>query len=239
MVKHTILPLTVQDAVVRRRKKVLVGPVSMTVAPSGLTVVMGPNGAGKSTLLRLLHGMERLSQGKLQWQVPEPQARRSQAFVFQTPIMMRRSVLDNVAYPLITHGIPRRAARNTAAEWLDRVGLTDSAAKQATVLSGGERQKLALARALIRGPEILFLDEPCANLDGRATREFEALVLAAHAGGTRIVMATHDIGQARRLAGDVWFIYRGALHEAASADQFFASPQTPEARAFLQGDIVE
>ncbi|MEP2533025.1 ATP-binding cassette domain-containing protein [Shimia sp.] len=239
MVSPCILPLEVTDAIVRRRSKVLVGPVSLSVGPSGLTVVMGPNGAGKSTLLRLLHGMERVSRGTMHWQVPEEEARKRQSFVFQTPIMMRRSALDNVAYPLIIHGTPRKQARDTAAQWLDRVGLSDSAGKLATVLSGGERQKLALARALIRDPEILFLDEPCANLDGRATREFEELVQAAHENGTRIVMATHDIGQARRLARDVWFIYRGQLHEAAPADQFFSTPTTPEARAFIQGDIVE
>lgn len=239
MVNPSILPLTVTDATVRRRGKVLVGPVSLSVSPSGLSIVMGPNGAGKSTLLRLLHGMERVARGTLAWQVPEAQARRRQAFVFQTPIMMRRSALDNVAYPLIVHGTPRKDARARAATWLDRVGLADSATKLATVLSGGERQKLALARALIRDPEILFLDEPCANLDGRATREFEEILTAAHAGGTRVVMATHDIGQARRLAGDVWFVYRGALHETAPADQFFAAPRTREAAAFINGDIVE
>ncbi|WP_435139982.1 ATP-binding cassette domain-containing protein [Pseudopelagicola sp. nBUS_19] len=239
MVEPPILPLIVKNASVRRGRKVLIGPVTLTLAPTGLTVIMGPNGAGKSTLLRLLHGMERVSGGSIHWQVSEPEARKRQSFVFQTPIMMRRKAIDNVAYPLLVHGVDRRLARQKAIDWLDRVGLSDSADKQAPVLSGGERQKLALARALIRDPDILFLDEPCANLDGRATRELEDLVLAAYENGTRIVMATHDIGQARRLARDVLFIYRGKVHEAALAPLFFSDPQTREARAFVRGDIVE
>jgi len=184
--------------------------------------------------------MERVSSGgSLQWQIPEEDARALQAFVFQSPIMMRRTALDNVAYPLTTHGVSKKDARVRAAEWLERVGLADSAQKQATVLSGGERQKLALARALIRKPEILFLDEPCANLDGRATREFESLLKQAHDDGTRVVMSTHDIGQARRLAEDVWFIHHGQILEQTPAAEFFAAPKSSEARAFINGDIVE
>ncbi|WP_270725096.1 ATP-binding cassette domain-containing protein [Shimia sp. Alg240-R146] len=239
MVDAAILPLTVTKAVVRRRGKVLVGPISAELETDGLTIVMGPNGAGKTTLLRLLHGMERVSKGQLTWQVPEPMARAAQAFVFQTPILMRRSTLDNVAYPLLVHGVAQTDARARSADWLERVGLADSGSKPAHVLSGGERQKMALARALIREPQIVFLDEPCANLDGRATREFEDLLAETRAEGTRIVMATHDIGQARRLAEDVWFIHHGLIHEAAPAEAFFATPKSPEARAFIQGDIVE
>lgn len=239
MVEMSILPLVVKDAVVRRRGKVLVGPVSAEIETDGLTIVMGPNGAGKTTLLRLLHGMERISKGQLKWQVPEPKARAAQAFVFQTPILMRRSTLDNVAYPLEVHGVTGKEARARAETWLARVGLADSAGKPAHVLSGGERQKMALARALIREPQILFLDEPCANLDGRATREFEEILATTRAEGTRIVMATHDIGQARRLAEDIWFVHHGLIHEAGPAETFFTTPKTLEARAFLQGDIVE
>jgi tungstate transport system ATP-binding protein len=236
----SILPMSVENAVVRRRGKVLIGPITTHVSESGLSIVMGPNGAGKTTLLRLLHRMERLAPGgQLTWQVPEAQARAQQGFVFQAPVMMRRTVLDNVAYPLMVHGVARKAARAQAADWLARVGLDSSAEKPGAVLSGGERQKLALARALIRQPQILFLDEPCANLDGRATREFEALLRGVSEEGTRIVMSTHDIGQARRLAEDVWFIHHGQLLETTAADVFFDQPKSREARAFLQGDIIE
>ena len=235
----SILPLTMKDATVKRRGKTLLGPVDFTVSPSGFTIVMGPNGAGKTTLLRALHGLERLSSGQVDWQVPFAQTLQRQAFVFQTPIMMRRSVRDNLAYPLILHGMAKRDAHALAADWAERVGLRAALDQQAPQLSGGEKQKLALARALIRSPDIIFLDEPCANLDGRAIREIEAILQGAQASGTRILMATHDIGQARRLATDIVFLMHGKIIETADAKAFFDAPKTPQAAALLKGDIVE
>ncbi len=234
-----LLPLRLEGAVAQVRGRVLVGPVDLTITRTGVTIVMGPNGSGKTTLLRLMHGLQRLSAGTIRWNVPDDVARERQAYVFQAPIMMRRSVLDNIAYPLILHGVARREARARAADWAERVGLGAALQRGAPVLSGGEKQKLALARALIRRPEILFLDEPCANLDGRAMREIEAILLDARAAGTRIVMATHDMGQARRLASEVVFLYGGKVHESAEAGAFFEAPGTPEAEAFINGEIVE
>jgi tungstate transport system ATP-binding protein len=235
----SILPLTIEGAQVRRRGKILIGPVSHVIGREGFTIIMGPNGAGKSSFLKMVHGLDRLSRGKVSWNVPLAVARTRQAFVSQTPVMMRRCARDNVAFPLLIHGKTRASARSLAQDWLDRVGLGDAGDRPAQHLSGGEKQKLSLARALIRKPDIVFLDEPCANLDGRATREIEAVLQEAYRTGTRIVMATHDMGQARRLASDVVFIHRGNLHEITDATDFFNSPTTPEARAFLRGDIVE
>ena len=235
----TILPATVSGATVRRRGKTLVGPVDLTLDGEGVTVVMGPNGAGKTTLLRMLHGLMRLRDGRVDWALPYSQAHARQAFVFQTPVMLRRSVRDNIAYPLRLRGVPRAAARARATDWAAKVGLTEGLRRPANDLSGGEKQKLALARALIREPELLFLDEPTANLDGRSMREIETILHDSLARGTRIVMATHNIGQARRLATEVVFLYRGRVHERASAETFFAGPETDEAAAFIQGDIVE
>lgn len=235
----SILPLIASQAVVRRKGKTLLGPVDLEISASGCTIVMGPNGSGKTTLLRVLHGLERLSEGTTRWQVPVTQARTRQAFVFQTPIIMRRSVRDNLAYPLALHGMRKGEALKIADNWAERVGLGHALDQSAPLLSGGERQKLALARALIRVPEILFLDEPCANLDGRAIREIEAILKEAQEGGTRIVMSTHDVGQAKRLADDVVFLMHGRIIEKGPADQFFAGPSTPQATALLQGDIVE
>lgn len=234
-----ILPLTLTGATVQRRGKRLIGPVDLTIGTTGTTILMGPNGSGKTTLLRLMHGLERAREGSVAWAVPEAQTRAHQAYVFQSPIMMRRSVVDSIAYPLLTHGTPKAQSRKQAEDWAARVGLGEAAGRMATVLSGGEKQKLALARALIRQPQILFLDEPCANLDGRATREIEAILSEARAAGVRIVMSTHDMGQARRLADDILFLRAGRIHEATAAPAFFTDPQTPEARAFLNGDIVE
>lgn len=234
-----ILPLRIEGAHVRRKSLRLIGPVDLEIAGTGLTIVMGPNGSGKTSLLRLMHGLERADEGRLEWAVPEVEARAAQGYVFQRPTMMRRSVIDSIAYPLLLRGVSRRDAATQAQNWAERVGLGDAVARPARVLSGGERQKLALARALIRAPQILFLDEPCANLDGAATREIEALLRDVVAGGTRVVMATHDIGQARRLANEVVFLLNGHLHETGPADAFFAGPATPEAAGFLGGQIVD
>lgn len=233
----SVLPLRVSDAVVRKRGKKLLGPVSHVVGASGFTIVMGPNGSGKTTFLRLMHGLEKPRQGSVAWNIDERDARKHQAFVFQTPIIMRRTVLQNIAYPLLVGRHDRKQAHDQALAWIDKIGLV--ADRNAKVLSGGERQKLAIARALIVRPEILFLDEPTTNLDGRSIREIEDLLLEAFRNGTRIIMTTHDIGQAQRLAEDVLFLNRGLICERASAEEFFNSTASQEARAFLRGDIVE
>ena len=147
--------------------------------------------------------------------------------------------MDSIAFPLLLRGVGRVRADARAVEWAQKIGLGDALSRPAPFLSGGEKQKLSLARALITRPDILFLDEPCANLDGKATREIETILCEARATGTRLIMATHDMGQARRLANEVLFMYDGKLHEAAPADTFFAGPKTIEARKFIKGDIVE
>lgn len=228
-----------QDVVVQRRGKTILGPVNHEMAPDGCTIVIGPNGAGKTTLLKTLHGVERLSQGQVDWGVPEHVARQQQAYVFQSPIMLRRSVRQNLIFPLSLAGMGRAEANDRVTYWATKIGLAKMLDQPAPRLSGGEKQKLALARALIRDPAVLFLDEPCANLDGRSIREIESLLLDVQRSGTRIIMTTHDLGQARRLAGDVLFLLRGQINDYGSAQTFFAAPSSPEAVAFLNGDIVE
>lgn len=234
-----LFPLTATDAVVSRRGKVLVGPVNLTLESLGTTIVIGPNGAGKTSLLRMLHGIVRLRKGSVTWGCPDAEARQRQAFVFQSPVMLRRSVRDNLTYPLRLMGMQKGEACEKAAQWTSKVGLADALNRPATALSGGERQKLALARALIRNPDVVFLDEPCSSLDGRATREIEEILSQAAADGTRLIMSTHDMGQARRLADEVIFVLHGKIHEIAPAADFFAGPKTKRATAFLNGDIVE
>lgn len=234
-----LFPLAVRGAVASRRGKVLVGPVDLDLTGQGVCVVIGPNGSGKTTLLRLLHGAARLSAGDIRWACPTGEARHHQSFVFQRPVMLRRSVIDNIAYPVQVRGSGRAEARALARDWAERVGLGQMLDRPAPVLSGGEQQKLALARALIVGPRLLFLDEPCAALDGRAMREIEEILRAATASGTRLILSTHDMGQARRLADEVIFLLHGRVHESGPAAAFFDDPGTPQARAFLNGDIVE
>ncbi len=235
----TILPLRLADVVVSRRGKRIIGPVSVDLGPDGFTVILGPNGAGKTTLLRTMHGIERVSSGDVSWQVSRESAEQKQSFVFQTPIILRRKVIENVAYPLLVRGLSRAEAMERAEIWTKRVGLAAAVDRSATVLSGGERQKLALARALITEPEIVFLDEPTANLDGRSMREIEGILGEARDEGVRFVLATHNLGQARRLGTEILFIRNGAIQERAIADEFFENPKSPEALAYINGDIVE
>lgn len=233
-----ILPLRLKDVMVKRRGKRLIGPVSTELGASGITMILGPNGSGKTTLLKVMHGVERVSSGQVGWAVPDHEAQHHQAYVFQSPIMLRRSVIDNLRYPLQLHDTPKAEREARVTEWAGRIGLDDHLSVQATRLSGGEKQRLALGRALIRRPEVLFLDEPCANLDGASTRDIEALLGEAHAAGTRIVMTTHNIGQAKRLATDAIFMLHGEIWESGPADRFFDAPETPELQAFFRGDII-
>lgn len=234
-----LFPLTVRGAQTSRRGKVLVGPVDLDLRGAGATVVMGPNGSGKTTLLRLLHGAARLTAGKIDWACSEDYARTQQGFVFQRPVMLRRSVLENLMYPLRMRGVARATAQIQAEEWAHRVGLDTMLGRAATNLSGGEQQKLALARAMITQPQVLFLDEPTAALDGRATREVEAVLGRARAAGTQLIMSTHDLGQAKRIADEVIFLLHGVVREHSNAHNFFDAPGSSQAQAFLRGDIVE
>lgn len=235
---NSILPLALDDIVLRRAGRVILGPLSWVLGGAGITVVMGPNGSGKTSFLRAMHGLERITSGRMVWAAALEEVRARQSFVFQTPILMRRSVVDCIAYPLLLDGVARKTARQRAAEAAEKVGLGTMLDQPARVLSGGEKQKLALARALVRAPELLFLDEPCANLDGRATREIEAILLAARDAGTRIVMSTHDHGQARRLADDILFLYNGRLVETGPKARVLETPTTPEMTAYINGDLL-
>lgn len=235
-----LFPLSVTGAHVRRKGKTLVGPVDLSLDdPRGITVVIGPNGSGKTSLLRLLHGILRLNDGQVRWACDDGEAHHQQAFVFQSPILLRRTVLDNIAYPLRLQGSSKSDARTAAQTAGAAVGLAEALLRPAASLSGGERQKMALARALIANPSLLFLDEPCSALDGRATRDIEEILRRASETGTRLIMSTHDMGQARRLADDVVFLLNGLVCEHSPADTFFEAPATLQAAAFLRGDIVE
>lgn len=238
MVTSPLFPMTLQGALTRRGGTVLVGPLDLSLTRAESLVVIGPNGSGKTSLLRLIHGAARLHGGRIDWACPTDQARRQQAFVFQTPVMLRRSVIDNIAYPLRLRGHGRKVARARAADWATRVGLAEMLDRPAALLSGGERQKLALARSLITDPALVFLDEPTAALDGHATAEIEGILRDARAQGTALIMSTHDMGQARRIADRVLFMLRGQVVEDAPASAFFKSPDSASARAFLKGDIV-
>jgi tungstate transport system ATP-binding protein len=204
--------------------------------------VLGPNGAGKSLLLRLAHGLLRPTAGEVLWRnrkvAGAGRGPRRQAMVFQKPVLLRRSVAANLDHALALHRIGGVERRRRRLEALEATGLSALAEQAARSLSGGEQQRLALARAWALKPQVLFLDEPTSALDPAATRTVEEIVEALHRAGTKIVMTTHDLGQARRLADEVVFLHRGRLVERAPADRFFQGPQTREAQAFLAGDLL-
>ena len=232
------LPLVLDDVSLRAGSTTILDRFSLTIAPGVPTLIVGPNGAGKTSLLRLCMGLEAPSAGRISWGGRADSAPRRRAILFQRPVMLRRTAAANISYALVQAGVARNQRAARVAALLERVGLSDLAQRPARRLSGGEQQRLALARALARDPEILLLDEPTANLDPAATRAVEEIVLSAARSGIKIVMASHDLGQVRRLAGDVIFLVRGALGERGEAGAFLDSPKTPEAAAFLRGDLV-
>jgi tungstate transport system ATP-binding protein len=217
----------------------LIDDLSLVIGSGSRTVVLGPNGAGKSLLLRLCHGLIRPTSGRIRWAESDlATLRREQAFVFQRPVLLRRSVAANVAYALAVNGVPRRERARRVAAALAEVGLAALGERPARVLSGGEQQRLALARAWALEPRVLFLDEPTANLDPAATRIIETVIADMHARGVKVIMTTHDLGQAKRHADEVVFLHRGRLIEHTSADIFFHEPRSREARAFVAGDLL-
>ncbi|MHA6644971.1 ATP-binding cassette domain-containing protein [Mesorhizobium sp. A623] len=232
------LPLAFDDVSLSAGATTILDRISLTIGPGAPTLVVGPNGSGKTSLLRLCMGLLGPSRGAVTWGGRMDTGPGRRAILFQKPVMLRRSAAANIAYGLAHAGCPRGLRAGRTQELLDSVGLRDLASRPARRLSGGEQQRLALARALARQPEVLLLDEPTASLDPAATRFVEEIVLAAAQSGTKIVMASHDLGQVRRLAGDVVFLVRGGLVEHADAADFLDRPATPQAAAFVRGDLV-
>ena len=202
-------------------------------------MILGPTGSGKSVRMRICHGLLAPTSGRVVWNIPQPaNGRHRQAMVFQRPVMLRRSALANVAYGLKLAGVDRRERQERALRALDGLGLAHLARRSARVLSGGEQQRLALARAWALEPEVLFLDEPTANLDPGATREIETAIASIDAAGAKIIMVTHDLGEAKRLANEIIFLHNGRVLERAGAERFFAGPGSREAAAFIQGELL-
>jgi tungstate transport system ATP-binding protein len=234
----SVLPLALNKLVFAVGARRIIDGISLQLDAGPRTVIVGPNGAGKSVLLRLCHGLLRPTSGTIIWNSPEsPGGPRRQAMVFQRPVLLRRTAVANVAYALAIAGVPRAQRIPRALDALRRVGLEQLAKHPARVLSGGEQQRLALARAWALSPEVLFLDEPTASLDPGATHEIEKGIAAMHESGTKIVLVTHNLGQARRLGDEVLFLHQGRIAERAPVDLFFKQPASREAAQFLEGEL--
>ncbi len=215
----------------------LLEDVSFRLAPGARTIILGPNGAGKSLTLRICHGLLAPTSGRVRW-LGAGDPVRHQAMVFQRPVLLRRSAAANISHALRLRGIGLAARREQTTAALAQAGLREQAERPARILSAGEQQRLALARAWALAPQVLFLDEPTANLDPAATRAIETMLEGFRAMGTKIVMTTHDLGQARRIADEVLFFHRGRLVEKGPAPAFFNQPGSPEAAAFLNGELL-
>jgi tungstate transport system ATP-binding protein len=215
----------------------LVAGIDLTIPSETLTVVMGPNGAGKSLLLRLLHGLLTPTEGSVLWggKPLDEASRKRQSMVFQRPVLLRRSVAANVRFVLKLRGT---VSSERVMKILREVGLAAHAGQPARLLSGGEQQRLSLAQALALQPQVMFLDEPTANLDPASTASIEAIVTKASEQGTKVIFVTHDLGQARRLADDVVFLNRGRLAEHTPAERFFEDPVSQAARDYLAGRLI-
>ncbi len=237
--RRSILPLRVENVSFDAGSKRLIDGLSFKLDAGPRTFILGPNGAGKSLTLRLCHGLLAPSTGRVIWEGAEPghDPMKRQAMVFQRPVLLRRTVAQNVDYALKLHGVGRTERPAIVDDVLNRTGLARFSKSPARHLSGGEQQKLALARAWATKPEVLFLDEPTASLDPAATHAVESIIETMHGEGTRIVMTTHDLAQAKRHADEVIFIYAGRIMEKTPADEFFDTPRSGEAAAFIKGEL--
>lgn len=250
--ESALLPLALNaicyDAPLRRARetpKRVLHNITLKIQPHRKLIILGANGAGKSVLLRIMHGLLAASTGEVITAcgraVNDVSLRRHDAMLFQHPVMLRKTALDNVRYGIsATSRLSNNTSEQNAAAYsaLVAVGLEALAQQPARVLSGGEQQRVAFARVLAREPELLYLDEPTANLDPQSSRQIEALVNLAYERGATIVMTTHNLSQARRIADDIAFLHDGKLIEFTPATEFFSGPRSAEARAYLTGELV-
>jgi tungstate transport system ATP-binding protein len=231
-----LYPLELHGVAFERNASPIIRDTTLCIDGIARTVILGPNGSGKSVMMRLMHGLLTPTRGRITW-AGEEHRPLEQAMVFQRPVMLRMSALSNVVYGLTLAKVPRVSRMARAFRALERVGLRHLAPRPARVLSGGEQQRLALARAWALEPKVLFLDEPTASLDPGAAREIEQVISDIHAAGTKIIMTTHNLGQARRLADEIVFLHGGRIVEQTPADLFFRQPRSTEAAAFMKGEL--
>ena len=239
MLSEPVLPLHIDHLHVIRKGNRLLSDIDYTIDTQGVTMILGPNGAGKSLLLQVAHGLIEPNEGSLKWNRQKPLPRQSwRAFVFQKPVLLRRSVRANIEYVLSLHNIEKTKQNDLIQEAVDHTGLEHLAERNARVLSGGEKQRLSIARAWVLQPKVILLDEPTAELDPVGTAYIENLIKTIADEGTKILMTTHDLGQAQRLANDILFLHQGKLLEYSSTEEFFTNPKTKTAKNFIEGKLL-
>ncbi|HEX4843451.1 MAG TPA: ATP-binding cassette domain-containing protein [Limnobacter sp.] len=233
-----LLPIVVERVKLAFHSRTVFDGLSLSLASQGITAVMGPNGAGKSLLLRVMAGLVTPDAGQVRFGVHSTLPKNALGFVFQRPVLLRRSVHANLMHALKLAGVPRKECHQRAHELLDLGKLSHLENSPARRLSGGEQQRLTVLRALACRPGVLFLDEPSASLDPQATVLIENLIRHVSQSGVKVVIVTHDAGQAARLADEVVFLHRGHVLEITPTPEFLKQPNSPEARAYLAGELL-
>lgn len=234
----TDLPIALEAVSLLAGGVTIFDQIDIRFAAGAPTVLIGPNGSGKTSLMRVAMGLIAATRGRVTWGGRAASEPLRRAILFQRPVMLRRSAAGNLAYALAAAGVPRNERPARVQALLELVGLSGRGERPARRMSGGEQQRLALARALARDPEILFLDEPTASLDPAATKSMEDLIAGVAAKGIKVVMSTHQLGEARRIAGDIVLMHRGRIVETAPAETFFTAPRTEAARRFVAGELL-
>ena len=232
------LPLSVKNLAYNKNKSELISNVNLEITGSGSTIILGHNGAGKSLLLKLLHGVIEPTTGSISWNNEAPNTRQYwRSFLLQKPTFFKRSARYNIEFVLEIAETPKHERPARCDEALKICGMGNLGERDAHSLSGGEQQKLSLARAWVLNPDVLLLDEPTVALDPPFTLSFEEIMQRFKQSHTKVIMTTHDLAQAKRLADEIVFIYNGKVLEQSPANQFFQQPTSEEAKKFISGQL--
>ena len=233
----SLTPIVISNLSLLLGKTKILDKIKCNIYNETIIAVLGPNGAGKSLFLKTINGLTPVESGKIKFNSKEInyQIRKEIALVVQKPTLLRRTVLENMQFVLEKKN---KLSNLQIMNHLQRVGLDTFKDKPARLLSGGEQQRLSLARALLINPSLLLLDEPTANLDPYSLNLIEEIILDENKKGKTIILTTHDMGQAKRLAKEILFFNKGKLLEQTKAINFFKKPKTKEAQSYIDGKIL-
>jgi len=225
-----------------RDERVLFANLDYSISAGDIVQIEGPNGSGKTTLLRIISLLDTSFEGKYMFDNVDAKENRESirkrvTMVFQSPVMFRSSVFDNIAYGLRIRGFSGEEIKRRVDEVLEMLGIESLRNKNARKLSGGEKQRVALARAFVIDSDVYALDEPTANLDADNVRVIENAIKEMKKQGKTIVLATHNLFQARRLADRTAYIERGEIVEVGDTKKLFKNPKDERTRRFIESDL--